>query len=262
MKEHPILFSALMVREILEGRKTQTRRVVNPQPVGEKCGDSAYYEWAEALAESCNQYPTADAVHEKSNSIRSHKRIFPFRNPEGRLFSPSCLYGRPGDRLWVRETLEVVSNWGTIHYAADNAPCYDPDYVKAGFPYCSEADAIVERYGDSYYANEAKLVPSIFMPRWASRITLEITDVRVQRLQDITDIDAYAEGCNDDGHPYLSPFGGRAVVNNFAHLWDSINAKREGGRKTHDKEHLKARKPYSWDANPWVWALRFKTVKP
>jgi hypothetical protein len=217
MTEHPILFNGEMVRAILKGRKTQTRRVMKSQP---------YTLRTEGFG-----YPT------KAGGFVS-------------INSPHCLaecpFGIPGDRLWVREALEVVANWGSIHYTADNAICYDPEIM----PENALADVFVEHYGNQYEANEAKGVPSIFMPRWASRITLEITDVRVHRLQDISEEDALAEGpgggacyigCYDQTSTYWKL---PAPIANFARLWDSINLKR-----------------CPWSSNPWLWALTFKEVR-
>ena len=172
VKERPILFSGAMVRAILEGRKTQTRRVVKP----------------------------TSGPHSIEKTI-----------------------GRPGDLLWVRET------WG-IH---------DADPARAWF----RADPGVE---DCVAKSTAgwKWRPSIHMPRWASRITLRLTDVRVERVQEISADDAIAEGIDRPGtmNPYID---GNAMVRAvFRNLWDSINAKRG----------------YGWDVNPWVWVLVFEPV--
>jgi hypothetical protein len=195
MRERPILFSGEMVRAILEGRKSQTRRVVKPQPV-----------------------PIG-----KTGNFGLDKR---FGNPV------RCPYGQPGDRLWVRETLFNPCRGNTylrrLHYVADGQP----------------SPLFRER------ASASKL-PSIYMPREASRITLEITNVRVQRLQDISEEDAKHEGLSGwlatKGHwPPGSPWEDRPWAAEFNCLWDKLNAKRGFG----------------WDANPWVWALTFKGVQP
>ena len=132
-----------------------------------------------------------------------------------------CPHGQPGDQLWVRETWMAFEE-DRIHYRADYA--FDPK-------------------GDE----EAGITwrPSIFMPRWASRIQLEITDVRVQRVNDISELDAIDEGAGAtptahlewDGEPY-------EYRKRFHELWDTINAKRGFG----------------WDKNPWVWAITFKRI--
>lgn len=185
MKERPIIFSGEMVRAILEGRKTQTRRVVKPQP------------WP------------VETVDTERHVIVSH--------PD-KLRVPPCPYGQPGDRLWVRET------WW--HPRATEAHIDNVAYRADGEMPC--------------HLVETNWRPSIHMPRWASRILLEVTDVRVERVQDISEADVQAEGCTG------SPFGpmGDAVL--FPRVWDSINAKRG-----HD-----------WDTNPWVWVVSFRVLEP
>jgi len=206
MKERPTLFSGSMVRAILEGRKTQTRRVINPQPEGHRDG-----AWR---METGAPYPIAafcfwhDIVEEKPDE------------------EVACPYGAECDRLWVRETWRAIP-LGGIKYRADG--------TETG----------------------AHWKPSIFMPRWASRITLEITDVRVQRVQDISTDDVIAEGVDVfSSLPVLLPrklsgekldhLAHEIAVSLYKKLWDSINAKRG----------------YGWDANPWVWAITFKRANP
>lgn len=229
-KERPILMSAPMVRASLDGRKWQTRRVVKPQPA---CNVAGMY---------------ADRYNEGDE--------WAYWLPDNRMDAPRtfrCPYGVPGDRLWVRET------WGfdsTVR--ADFRPLL-------GRHDLSGRDMLTAvRYLASSAANEARRWrPSIHMPRWASRITLELTDVRVQRLQDITEEDARAEGVDwaaprpygerwddDDredprevGYP---PAGASFALDNFRRLWDSINGARPG---------------CSWADNPWVWCLSFRRVE-
>lgn len=184
MKERPILFSAPMVRAILDGRKTQTRRVIKPQPsltpeMDTDAGIAKFYD-----------------VDECIGSIR-------------------CPYGVPGDRLWVRESFYVQPEIWALHrgpqpldYAADVTPDQVEDYAGK---------------------------PSIHMPRWASRISLEITDVRVQRVQEISDEDAIAEG-------YGAAFGPGFRYRAFDSLWDSIHGSG------------------AWERNEWVWAVTFKPI--
>ena len=179
MKEHPIIFSTDMVRAILDGKKTMTRRVIkNPER----------YE---------------------------HIRECDF----------CCPYGQVGDRLWVRETLVITGGRGS-EYVAYKADGYELD--KGIFP--------------------EKWRPSIFMPRWASRITLEITEVRVERVQEITEEDAIKEGIcvvdNTEDGIYSSPNYPDIHRDIFMYLWDSLNTKRG----------------YGWEVNPWVWVIEFKRV--
>jgi hypothetical protein len=271
VKERPILFSGAMVRAILEGRKTQTRRVVRDQPPAHMDIAVPYLKPDDGPQQWCFTGPQLDATG-KPLPIEQWEGGWPDCSP-----AFVCPYGVPGDRLWVRETLGVVANWGTVQYAADSAYLYDPDMRKAGFPYADECEAMVEHWGDDYNANDFKLIPSIFMPRWASRITLELTDVRVQRVQEISEEDAQSEGAfftnygrkcfhgngvHDVGdcpappktHPQREGWSMSETTSHeqclgkprfaFANLWDSINADRGFG----------------WDKNPWVWALTFRRL--
>ena len=200
MKEHPILFSTEMVQAILEGRKTQTRRIFK--------GTTEHRE------------PYNPAYLERWRSNDGWKQI--------------CPYGQVGDRLWVRETFKHFANkWdGTnwqscITYKAGNLTVYDSwDYEPPREKWWNKS-TILDHWQ-----------PSIFMPRWASRITLEITDIRVERLQEITEEDAVAEGIMPEQHPFDAPPAMR-----YATLWDSINGKK-----------------HSWESNSWVWVIEFKKI--
>lgn len=201
MTDRPILFSTPMVRAILAGEKTQTRRIVKPQPTeapitnGSALGsylvwpnNGAYLEWQDVIAD-----------------------------PEYYAQAGFCPHGQPGDRLWVRET------WN----------CIDTGRL------AQRRDWVRYRATDG---DEMNWRPSIFMPRWASRITLEITSVRVERVQSISMYDAMDEGV---GFPKYSQFEqGSHLVGAFRDLWNSINAKRG----------------YGWEVNPWVWVVAFKVV--
>lgn len=200
-KERPILFSAPMVRAILEGKKTQTRRVVKPQ--------SAIL--TDEMARSFGVQPP----------------------PQQNMPVIHCRYGGPGERLWVRET------WGLFQERPQFGVFYRAD---ADSPNYEEENGI------------ARWRPSIHMPRKYSRIELEIVSVRVERLQDITEADAIAEGI--ERIPNVGPmraFGWRDYsggigffdpVQSYRSLWESING------------------PDSWAANPWVWGIEFKRIKP
>lgn len=192
MKERPILFSGPMVLAILEGRKTQTRRVC-------KARDEI-------------------KVH-PNGQVLAHGGFLP---------ELVCPYGQPGDRLWVRETFRIR---GGDEYA-----------------YQKHQGSVVYREGCELI-DSGPWKPSIFMPRWASRITLEIEAVRVERVQDITEEDALAEGCTRDFGPDGSTHWGAGLVEaktNYQVLWESINAKRGFG----------------WGKNPFVWVIQFKRITP
>jgi hypothetical protein len=197
MKERPILFSGPMVRAILEGRKTQTRRIMNPPP--SEC----------FMPEVGRYHPTV---------ISRDGEAFP--GPE--TFGASdesegypCRHGQPGDRLWVKETF-YPQGPNSFFYRADwNDEDGEPDW---------------------------NWKPSIFCTRKASRITLEITAVRVERLQDITIEDAIAEGCSNYAPDY--PNSTKPAVTAYHTLWESING------------------PGSWAKNPWVWVIEFRRVEP
>lgn len=198
MKERPILFNGDMVRAILEGRKTQTRRVVKPQPV----------------------------VSEAEAKVLSEAWDSGFINI-------ACPYGHPGDRLWVRETFAIVPR--TAYACSDGVQqVLRPD---------DNHDAAVFRAGWERSA-PSRWRPSIHMPRWASRITLEIVSVRVERLNEISEQDA-----GDEGFDYLRGDGNSDISGDvqrrwFRQLWESINGAG------------------SWEANPWVWVVEFKRVHP
>lgn len=193
MKERPILFSGPMVRAILAGRKTQTRRICKKA-------------WWDEFTWAGDVYPARESgwiAWWPKGDAEFTKRAY--------LDGFLCPYGQPGDRLWVRETWLLVDDMNgsqQVHYRADNEDI--PGSWK----------------------------PSLFMPRWASRISLEITGVRVERLQGITEEDAQKEGVEIDGH--YSMFYKTA----FKKLWDSINGKK-----------------HPWESNPWVWCIEFKREK-
>jgi len=214
MKERPILFSAPMVRALLAGTKTQTRRIIKDQGLVEfdEDGDG---ELIHHHSPRCPGYCDYACDHR-------------------------CPYGSPGDRLWVRET------WYCDHRDCLSGPYVKPPTGEIDLYYRADGEARTQfEQLDPPDANIWK--PSIHMPRWASRITLEITDVRVQRLQEISEEDAKAEGAtlDKDGFPVAQrPLddGYDCCRDWYADLWDSING------------------AHSWDANPWVWALTFKRV--
>jgi len=200
MKDHPILFSGAMVRALLEGTKTQTRRAVKLQVQHD---DSWVGGWK--------------IVHK-----RVTQALLTFNQLGGKPLGSDaaiCPYGQPGDRLWVRETFCDLDD-GEFEYRADGE-C-DPNVV----PHWT---------------------PSIHMPRAASRILLKIVSVRVERLQDISEKDARAEGVTIE-HRHMSGYcAGQFLppsIRAYRDLWESINGVG------------------SWDANPWVWVVEFKQMAP
>ena len=231
-RERPILFSAPMVRALLDGRKTMTRRVVKGVP---------------------------GAVE---GHFYSSIGVVLCKREDGRESLPvPCPFGVPGDRLWVKESLkrdflphlltgEPQLSCPRVTYAADGAPALLPGEFDTVWPW------------------KRPVLPSIHCPRWASRLTLEVTDVRVERLQDISEEDARAEGVRPSdaavvfqgcGHWHDSmdealvchattrrPDMENAARGAFAILWDSLNASRG----------------FAWATNPWVWALTVSLVTP
>lgn len=193
MKEHPILFTGAMVCAIREGRKTQTRRVIKPQPEWKPEGG---YDWYQRDRRELWQQYTAEE--------------FLKRSP----------YGVPGDLLWVREA------WTEWQFSTRGGRLLPKRVVY-------KADA--ELHGTGLWR------PSIHMPRWASRITLEVTEVRVERVQEIEAEDCEAEGI---ATPEYDMCDG-AWRDAFAETWDSINAKRGFG----------------WKENPYVWVVGFKVAE-
>lgn len=206
MAERPMLFSGAMVRAILAGTKTQTRRVVKPQP-------PSGHDWAGWCVASTHQADEGKATWAAG--------FGPYLRDAHRV---ACPYGQPGDRLWVRETFQRFTDDGETIYKAD----------PSGFEAMNELKR--------NECLEARWRPAIHMPRWASRITLEITGVRVERLQDISEADAVAEGCAG-GHGAIPGYNYAATPGEHYHwLWESINGAG------------------SWDANPWVWVVEFRRV--
>lgn len=191
MKERGILFSGAMVRAILSGAKTQTRRVSREQP-----------SWTDVSP----------------------------------AWLARCPYGAPGDRLWVRETHARFSVGEGMDRSVPECVAYRATCGEDGsFDYVNTRGEITE-------LKVSKWTPSIFMPRWASRITLEVTEVRVQRVQDISPDDVLAEGVDKRARSAVYPWHVYAVED-YQNLWDSINGDRA-----------------PWASNPWVWAVSFRRL--
>ncbi|HDU4901972.1 TPA: hypothetical protein RFU16_003376 [Klebsiella quasipneumoniae subsp. similipneumoniae] len=220
MKERGMIFNSEMVRAILDGRKTQTRRIMAPQPADD--------------IERCI-FPNPEAIGWKSS----------LRHKHGSTTAHFCHYGKPGDRIWVRETFQGP----LFDYDLMDSYCKDPTPFEKPEFCVYKADGVP---APEFYDADDELHccwrPSIHMPRWASRILLEITDVRVERLNAISQEDAQAEGMELTGWrpTYSDPDSGGEVMtpyDNFAELWSSIYGDE------------------SWKANPWVWVISFKRVE-
>jgi hypothetical protein len=231
VSERPILFSAPMVRALLAGRKTQTRRIVKSTTI---LGLATPEEWNARRADYRMQPMTAQSKH----------HLF---WADGYVFGLKCPYGYPGDQLWVRETWADVNTCegpaiafradGSYRSWHDFSQVFGPDYG-AGPPMSYETyPGNYTMWVDDLLAGaEGHLWrPSIFMPRWASRITLEVTAVRVERLQDISEADCCAEGVG-------SPITRDCKRPKYERLWEEINGKG------------------SWAANPWVWVISFRAI--
>ena len=217
-KERPILFSAPMVRAILDGSKTQTRRVA--------------------------KHPLAQAAV-RINSYKGQSE-FDCILPDGTGGIIQCPYGKPGDRLWVREA------WRTGN-AANNRS--GSELEGRGWPVFYEADNSViwtgATEGGPGFTTPGRYRHARFMPRWASRAVPEIIDVRLQRLQEISEEDARAEGIDDDAADRVLMMAEamnqrepRPFASAFETLWEDINGTN------------------SWAANPWVWAITFRRIQP
>jgi hypothetical protein len=236
-RERPLLMSVPNVRAILDGRKAQTRRFIKPQPEIDAGSDGVtgwpdwWLDWIDGEG-----YTTEELARK-------------------------CPYGHPGDRLWVRETWQtgMTESGPQIAYAATSDICeidaWDGEDFGAGpsFNYDTCPKATWHTWlWDLVSSKEGNWRPSIFMPRWASRITLEIAEVRIERLQDISAENAIAEGIALDGHrcgcercsqtSQLCPATSSSLVMAYSELREAINGNG------------------SWDTNPWVWVLGFRRV--
>jgi len=266
VSERPILFSGLMIRAILEGRKTQTRRAITKM-------------------RGCSEWIVGDRILD-TQAMLTHAQS---TNAALRC-DDLCPLGQPGERLWVREAWRIASlpvdDCPAIQYRADNSiewrdpldPIFNWDakyedwFERMNLQLiedCERAGLEVNINEDMAYTWDWDSIPtrwrpSIHMPRWASRITLELTGIRVERIRDITKKDAIEEGIQwseafPEGYTVgasLDPsgmmvggnykFNAYSAEQCFAKLWNSINAKRS----------------YGWDENPWVWVVEFQVLQP
>ena len=213
LSAHPIIFSAPMVRAILDGRKTMTRRVVKPQPPARGVGMRDH-----KMALSTDD--EGENLHVYSQSAGSGS------------WTARCPYGQPGDRLWVRETFALRQD------------C-EPDTDKARHYAMYRADGGDAADPMNWHDYGGKWKPSIFMPRWASRITLEVTGVRVEMLQAISQSNVFAEGLHNAQQSEIEMRVGHTLSAQqcYFELWDQINAKRA-----------------PWASNPWVFVIEFKRI--
>lgn len=217
MKERPILFSAPMIRAILDGKKTQTRRLVGIDTL--ERSDTPGYDWTWR-----GQAPIRSIAQQRRHPNGCWQDV----TDDG--FRALCPYGAPGDRLWVREAFALAP------------ACNDPDPDNSDdwhIIYRADGDERPWLSGSGEDVTEVPTPwrPSIFMPRWASRITLDVTDVRVERLQAISEDDARSEGIDEIKAKVPT------ARDAFRLLWEDINGAD------------------SWQANAWVWALTLKRVE-
>jgi hypothetical protein len=209
MKTRPMLFSAPMVRALLDGSKTQTRRVMKNQP-NEDWVPESYVE-----LHGYNKFEELDP-----NKVIGWGPV-DYTGENGY----KCQHGQPGSQLWVREAWRTVAE-------ANSTP---PRELTSAHRIWYEAD-------QPQQPGAGKLRPSMFMPRWASRLTLEITDIRVERLQDISEADAIAEGVQCSALEKIQARHGEWAKRAYRLLWEQINGAG------------------SWSDNPWVWVYTVKKV--
>jgi len=249
MTERPILFSGPMVKAILASRKTQTRRLVKPPP-----------EWTEP-----GTAWTSGFLGDGSRagvSWRAHHEEYP---EEGSLLY-RCPFGEPGDHLWVRETFRLESNQEFLEPGhepphADGRPVRRHEEGWWEQPHYRATDPAPELDDGQGDGPGCRWTPSIYMPRWASRITLEVLQVRIERLRDISESDAAAEGAQHfpdipSSHPYPRS----------AHRWSMESPTNTdqclgSARMAFANFWIQLRGRDSWDDNPWVWAVTFQRKK-
>ncbi len=208
MKSRPIIFSAESVRAILEGRKTQTRRVIKPQPFIDDHGNF------------CSPL-TANELKQKKRGTHNWGQGIDGK-PWLKEFVKKCPFGVPGDRLWVREKYQ---KWNAV-------------FANVFVDYLYAAEMPDEYVRENDWSN------SMFMPKAASRITLEIVNVKVQRLQGISESDAEKEGCEVAEIPCTNQTLHSRIAT-FIDTWNKLNAERG----------------FSWSSNPWVWVVEFRVAE-
>ncbi|HBV5715586.1 TPA: hypothetical protein MD186_004725 [Klebsiella pneumoniae] len=240
-----MIFNGEMTRAILDGRKTQTRRIMKAQP------SEDFTPMNMALDADYKARWYTPGIVDKDGCLQpAGKEVFGVANENEGY---SCPFGAVGDRIWVREAYRFPASLDDVSPTGVGEMAVATGYRKPWAPTFYE---FTGTFSDGWKGFETppkvsdagKLRPSIHMPRWASRILLEITDVRVERLNAISQEDAQAEGMELTGWrpTYSDPDSGGEVMtpyDNFAELWSSIYGDE------------------SWKANPWVWVISFKRVE-
>lgn len=229
-QSRPIIFGSKMVNAILSGKKTQTRRIISrPQP-----GDHMTLRDVLPFGEGPNdRHAAARFVSERNGDVSSW----------------GCPYGRPGDFLWVRETFDAFidpgARKGEVVRKVWNADECETEYWCVDYKADGNHTRIADRLPKGHPMSR-RWTPSIHMPRWASRITLRIVSIGVERLQDISIDDVIAEGIErvTDG-PHANEYWREETGARFVSLWDEING---------------AKSNCDWKSNPWVWRVEFSCV--
>jgi hypothetical protein len=228
--ERPIIFSGEIIRAILEEKKTQTRRIHGLEDVNK------YPDLWTFVKIGILDYKTKRSAKGKFGAYFTSELI----EPKTISICPQvCPFGQPGDQLWVRETFSI----DTMPFEGQGI-----GYMlrwKAGGERKEYFDGRIYPYPipDKYRMADKGWRPSIFMPRWASRITLEIVSVRVERVQDISEEDAIVEGAPLGRVFGEGKLGMKSHREGFIDLWNSINGKK-----------------YPWESNPWVWKIEFRKI--
>lgn len=216
MKERPILFSTPMVQAILAGNKTQTRRVMRRQPDAVE-----YFKRGEETTDTNAEYAILRCYNNPKGFKKCNSGWFANANYKTPFHEFNV-----GDRLWVRETWQIIGDPASL-------PCQRHNLIyKADYPNCVD-----KHYDTIPDISEVKFKPSIHMPRWASRILLEITNIRVERLQNISEEDATAEGMVADDDYCAEQY--------YSIYWNKKHGWKEKG----------------WNANQWVWVVEFKVIQ-
>lgn len=222
-RERPILFSGEMISAILDGKKCQTRRVIKPQP---------------DLRPGTMLTPMRERI---STAYWHWKDEWWWQDPQPSMLA-QCPYGAPGDKLWVRETWGIYSeSWTDYGWEGDGIVDIG---IQKSLPRGSMHSKYHIVYKESgYEADEGeRWKPSIFMPRWASRLTLEVVSVKVERVSEICVDDVVAEGIELDMSD--SQYWRENTIGRYAELWDSLNAKRG----------------FPFSGSPWCWAITFRCL--